>query len=159
MTDSPLEEMENHEHMEHAEHASRHGGGLLSWVSMTIAVLAVLSAVIGSLETVASGKALTDSSAPAGAASPTAQPAPVADAPDTPLGLGATQDNKGNVQIEPCGQNLCGYAEKTREPILINMKPASNGGTLTVETGNAVLDQLIVGATTRLCRVLMCRYR
>ncbi len=60
MTDSPLEELENHEHMEHAEHASRHGGGLLSWVSMTIALLAVLSAVVGSLETIASGKALTE---------------------------------------------------------------------------------------------------
>lgn len=57
MTDSPLEEIESREHVEHAQHAA-HGGGLLSWVSMTIAVLAVLSAVIGSLETIASGQAL-----------------------------------------------------------------------------------------------------
>ena len=57
MSDSPLEEMENREHVEHAEHAAR-GGGLLTWVSMTIAVLAVLSAVVGSLETLASGEAL-----------------------------------------------------------------------------------------------------
>ncbi len=49
-----------------------------------------------------------------------------ADAPVTPLGLWATQDNKGNVQIEQCGQNLCGYAEKSHEPILINMKPQTN---------------------------------
>jgi hypothetical protein len=57
MTDSPLEEMENREHMEHAEHAAD-GDKLLSWVSITIAVLAVLAAVVSSLETVASGQAL-----------------------------------------------------------------------------------------------------
>jgi hypothetical protein len=60
MSDSPLEELEAHEHAEHAEHAARHGGGLIAWVSMTIAVLAVLSAVVGSLETLASGQALTE---------------------------------------------------------------------------------------------------
>jgi uncharacterized protein (DUF2147 family) len=68
--------------------------------------------------------------APAPVAAPTAvaeaQPAATADATATPLGLWATQDNKGNVQIEQCGQNLCGYAEKSREPILINMKPSNN---------------------------------
>ena len=59
MSDSPLEEMENHEHLEHAEHAAHGGGKLVAWVSMTIALLAVLSAVVGSLETVASGQALS----------------------------------------------------------------------------------------------------
>ena len=58
MSDSPLEELEAREHAEHAEHAARHGGGLIAWVSVTIAILAVLSAVIGSLETLASGQAL-----------------------------------------------------------------------------------------------------
>lgn len=58
MSDSPLEELEAHEHAEHAEHAAHSGGKLVAWVSMTIAVLAVLSAIVGSLETVASGKAL-----------------------------------------------------------------------------------------------------
>jgi uncharacterized protein (DUF2147 family) len=55
-------------------------------------------------------------------------PAPVAAAPaptpTTPLGIWATEENKGNVRIEPCGQNLCGYAVKTGEKILINMKPS-----------------------------------
>ena len=60
MTDSPLEEMEAHEQAEHAEHAAHSGGKLLTWVSITIAVLAVLSAVVGSLETVASGQALSE---------------------------------------------------------------------------------------------------
>jgi hypothetical protein len=59
MTDSPLEELENQEHMEHAEHAARGGGSLLAWVSITIALLAVLSAVVSSLETIASGEALS----------------------------------------------------------------------------------------------------
>ncbi|MDB5459022.1 MAG: hypothetical protein JWO72_763 [Caulobacteraceae bacterium] len=58
MTDSPLEELEAHEHMEHAEHAAHGGDPLLTYVSITIAMLAVLSAVVGSLETVASGQAL-----------------------------------------------------------------------------------------------------
>jgi Domain of unknown function (DUF4337) len=58
MSDSPLEELEAHEHAEHAEHAAHTGNKLIAWVSMTIAILAVLSAIVGSLETIASGKAL-----------------------------------------------------------------------------------------------------
>ena len=54
-------------------------------------------------------------------------PAPVAAAPvsdpNSPLGVWATEENKGNVRIEPCGPNLCGYAVKTGEKILISMKP------------------------------------
>ena len=54
-------------------------------------------------------------------------PAPVAAAPapaaNTPLGVWATEENKGNVRVEQCGFNLCGYAEKSNERILINMKP------------------------------------
>ena len=46
-------------------------------------------------------------------------------APTTPLGVWATEENKGNVRVEPCGQDLCGYAEKTGEKILINMKPSN----------------------------------
>jgi uncharacterized protein (DUF2147 family) len=51
-----------------------------------------------------------------------AAPAPVS-APTTPLGIWATEENKGNVRIEQCGKNLCGYAVKTGEKILINMRP------------------------------------
>jgi uncharacterized protein (DUF2147 family) len=54
-------------------------------------------------------------------------PAPVAAAPvvvaNSPIGVWATEENKGNVRIEQCGGNLCGYAVKTNERILINMKP------------------------------------
>jgi uncharacterized protein (DUF2147 family) len=57
-----------------------------------------------------------------------AKPAPVAAAPastaNTPLGVWATEENKGTVRIEACGDNLCGVAAKTGEKILINMKPS-----------------------------------
>ncbi|MGY8711023.1 DUF2147 domain-containing protein [Bradyrhizobium sp. 18BD] len=58
---------------------------------------------------------------PAPAPGPAAA-APVA-APNSPVGVWATEENKGNVRVEQCGANLCGYAEKTNERILINMKP------------------------------------
>ena len=69
--------------------------------------------------------------APIVPAAPLVQPAPAAAAapvPDlnSPLGLWATEEDKGNVRIEPCGGNLCGYAEKTGEKVLINMRPKEN---------------------------------
>lgn len=60
---------------------------------------------------------------PSTAAAP--QPAPVA-AATTPLGVWSTEEGKGNVRVESCGPNLCGYAVKTGEKILINMKPQDN---------------------------------
>jgi uncharacterized protein (DUF2147 family) len=65
---------------------------------------------------------------PAPTAAPAPQPAVVAavPAPTTPLGVWATEENKGNVRIESCGQNLCGFAVNTGERILINMKPSDN---------------------------------
>ena len=52
----------------------------------------------------------------------------------TPLGLWQTEDNKGNnkgnVRVEQCGANLCGYGEtnnrKSKELVLIKMKPSSD---------------------------------
>ncbi|MHC4042482.1 DUF2147 domain-containing protein [Bradyrhizobium sp. 23AC] len=61
------------------------------------------------------------------AVAPAPAPAPVAAAPvvvaNTPIGVWATEENKGNVRVEQCGTNLCGYAVKSNERILINMKP------------------------------------
>ena len=60
------------------------------------------------------------------AAAPAPQPAPVAAAasdPNSPIGIWATEENKGNIRIEECGANLCGYSVDTGERILINMKP------------------------------------
>ena len=63
---------------------------------------------------------------PSPAAAPAPQPAPVAAAtadPNSPVGIWSTEENKGNVRIEECGANLCGYAVNTGARILINMKP------------------------------------
>jgi uncharacterized protein (DUF2147 family) len=74
--------------------------------------------------------AVTDDGAPTApaVASTAARPAQIAAAPvqpgTTPIGVWATEENKGQVRIEQCGQNLCGYAVKTGEKILINMKPS-----------------------------------
>jgi uncharacterized protein (DUF2147 family) len=67
-------------------------------------------------------------SAPAAASlpPPAPAPAPAATAPTTPVGVWATEENKGNVRIEQCGANLCGYAQGSGEQILINMKPSDN---------------------------------
>jgi hypothetical protein len=61
--------------------------------------------------------------APVTVAAVAPSPAPVAAVPTTPIGVWATEENKGNVRIEECGQNLCGYAVKTGEKVLISMKP------------------------------------
>jgi uncharacterized protein (DUF2147 family) len=53
------------------------------------------------------------------AAAPAAAPVQVA---NSPLGIWQTEENKGNVRVEQCGANLCGYAVNTGERILINMK-------------------------------------
>jgi uncharacterized protein (DUF2147 family) len=64
------------------------------------------------------------------AADPVARVAPVAATavsdPTSPLGVWATEDNKGNVRIEQCGQNLCGYAVNTNAKVLISMKPTGS---------------------------------
>ncbi|MGH6714689.1 MAG: DUF2147 domain-containing protein [Bradyrhizobium sp.] len=65
--------------------------------------------------------------APAPAATAVAQPAPaVAAAPPppatTPVGVWRTEDDKGNVRIEQCGADLCGYTVGSGDKILINMK-------------------------------------
>ena len=78
------------------------------------------------------------SSAPPPPAPPAAlvqaqQSAPVAAAPavapvaaNTPVGVWKTENDKGDVRIEPCGQDLCGYAVGSGEKILINMHPADS---------------------------------
>ncbi len=54
---SPIEHME---HAEHAEHAAHSGDPFLMIVSVTIAILAVVAATVGSFETVESGLAIND---------------------------------------------------------------------------------------------------
>jgi len=57
------------------------------------------------------------------AAAPAPQPAAAASDPNSPIGIWSTEENKGDVRIEECGGNLCGYAVNTGARILINMKP------------------------------------
>ncbi|MGJ5096059.1 DUF2147 domain-containing protein [Bradyrhizobium oligotrophicum] len=49
--------------------------------------------------------------------------------PNSPVGIWLTEEKEGQIRIEPCGTNLCGYAvdAKTKqngEQILINMRPS-----------------------------------
>ncbi|HYS46754.1 MAG TPA: DUF4337 family protein [Rhizomicrobium sp.] len=60
MTHDPA--LEAHEHAEHAEHAAHTRDPFISRVSITVAVLAVMAAAAGSLETVEGGRAITQSS-------------------------------------------------------------------------------------------------
>ncbi|MFI4966824.1 MAG: DUF4337 family protein [Caulobacterales bacterium] len=60
MTHDPA--LDAHEHAEHAEHAAHDRDPFISRVSITIAILAVLAAGVGSLETVEAGGAITASS-------------------------------------------------------------------------------------------------
>jgi hypothetical protein len=55
--------LEAHEHAEHAQHAAHEGNPFIAKVSITVAVLAVMAAAAGSLETVEGGRAITASSA------------------------------------------------------------------------------------------------
>ena len=60
MTHDPA--LEAHEHAEHAEHAAHENDPFISRVSISIAVLAVLAATVGSLETIEAGGAITSAS-------------------------------------------------------------------------------------------------
>ena len=99
-------------------------------VAPTVVPAATVAAPVTTTVATAAPAPVTNDVQPAPApvaAAPVYAPAPVAaapaPAPTTPLGIWATEENKGNVRIENCGQNLCGYAVKSGERILINMHP------------------------------------
>lgn len=58
MSENPTEFQE---HMEHAEHAAHENNPLITAVSITIAILAVITAIIGSLESVNTAEAIIES--------------------------------------------------------------------------------------------------
>jgi uncharacterized protein (DUF2147 family) len=95
-------------------------------------------------------------------AAPLAQPpaATAPSAPATPIGLWATEENKGNVRIEQCGANLCGYAEKTGERILINMKPENSKwvGRIHDPNGGGNYDSTIAMKTPNVLKVQGCAF-
>ena len=54
--------LEAHEHIEHAEHAAHAGDPFISRIAISVAGLAVLAALSGSLETIEGGRALNSTS-------------------------------------------------------------------------------------------------
>ena len=60
MSESPVEHFE---HAEHAEHAALLGDPFLTQVAVTIAILAVVAATVGSLETLETADAIGDKNA------------------------------------------------------------------------------------------------
>jgi hypothetical protein len=100
---------------------------------------------------------------------PTPPPAPVANAPapvtaapaaSTPIGVWATEENKGNVRVEQCGPNLCGYAVNTNERILINMHPdgAKWSGRIHDPDSDRNYDSTIAMKGSNLLRVQGCAF-
>ena len=59
MSESPTEDFEHTEHAMHASHEARGGNTFIGTVAMSIAVLAVVAATVGSLETLESGNAIS----------------------------------------------------------------------------------------------------
>ena len=84
----------------------------------------------------------------------------MAAAPTTPVGVWATEENKGNVRIEQCGPNLCGYAESSGEKVLINMKPSDNKwvGRIHDPDGGGNYDSTIAMKGPNLLKVQGCAF-
>ena len=106
------------------------------------------------------------SSPPAPLAPIVVAPAPVVAAPapvqvaNSPLGVWATEEDKGNVRIEPCGANLCGYAVKSGERVLINMKPEGSKWTGRIHDPDSGkdYDSTIAMKGTNLLKVQGCAF-
>ncbi|NOJ42045.1 DUF2147 domain-containing protein [Bradyrhizobium australiense] len=96
---------------------------------------------------------------PAPAPQPAAPATPAAD-PNSPIGVWATEENKGNVRIEQCGANLCGYSVNTGERILINMKPQGSKWTGRIHDPNSGrnYDSTIALKDTGTLRVQGCAF-
>jgi hypothetical protein len=101
---------------------------------------------------------------PAPPTSVAAAPAPVAAAPvqiaNSPFGVWATEEDKGNVRIEACGADLCGYAVKSGERILINMKSEGSKWTGRIHDPDSGkdYDSTIAMKGTNLLKVQGCAF-
>ncbi|HXI06348.1 MAG: DUF2147 domain-containing protein [Bradyrhizobium sp.] len=99
--------------------------------------------------------------APPAPAPPPPRPAPVAS--NSPIGVWLTEEKEGQVRIEQCGSNLCGYSvdKKTNqngEQVLINMKPGKDkwsGRILDPSTGS-IYDSTIAMKGSDTLRVQGC---
>jgi uncharacterized protein (DUF2147 family) len=135
-------------------------------VAITVAPAPAPTTVASTAPAPADVAAPAPAPAPAAVAAPApvTQPAPVAAAPaadpTSPLGIWATEKNKGDVRIEECGANLCGYAVKTGEKILINMKPQGSkwAGRIRDPDSGRNYDSTIVLKGTNALKVQGCAF-
>jgi uncharacterized protein (DUF2147 family) len=95
-----------------------------------------------------------------------AAPTAVSPPSNSPLGLWLTEEKEGQVRIEQCGANLCGYSvdkksSQNGEQVLINMKPAKDskwsGRILDPNTGSTY-DSTIAMKGTDSLRVQGCAF-
>ncbi|UGY14323.1 DUF2147 domain-containing protein [Bradyrhizobium septentrionale] len=102
-----------------------------------------------------------------GAVAPTApKPAAVpAQAANSPLGVWLTEEKEGNVRIEQCGANLCGYAVDKKsnangEQILISMKPGKDkwSGRIFDPSSGSTYDSTIAMKSPDTLRVQGCAF-
>ena len=100
---------------------------------------------------------------------PAAQAAPAPRAPavasNSPIGVWLTEEKEGQVRIEQCGANLCGYSvdKKTNqngEQVLINMKPGKDkwSGRILDPTTGSTYDSTIAMKGTDTLRVQGCAF-
>jgi uncharacterized protein (DUF2147 family) len=103
--------------------------------------------------------------APAVAAvTPGPAPAPAApQAANSPLGVWLTEEKQGQVRIEQCGANLCGYSvdrksNQNREQVLINMRPGKDkwSGRIFDPNSGSTYDSTIVLNGSNSLRVQGC---
>jgi uncharacterized protein (DUF2147 family) len=95
----------------------------------------------------------------------TPAPAPAAQAGNSPLGLWLTEEKEGQVRIEQCGANLCGYSVDSKsnqngEQVLINMKPGKDkwsGRIYDPKTGSTYESTIALKGTDSL-RVQGCAF-
>jgi uncharacterized protein (DUF2147 family) len=107
----------------------------------------------------------TTAAAPAASApAPAQKPAPMV-AANSPIGVWLTEEKEGQIRIEQCGANLCGYSvdKKTNqngEQVLVNMKPGKDkwsGRILDPNTGSTY-DSTIALKGTDTLRVEGCAF-
>jgi uncharacterized protein (DUF2147 family) len=87
-------------------------------------------------------------------------------AANTPIGIWRTEEDKGNVRIEQCGANLCGYSVDAKsnangEQVLINMRPGADhkwSGRIHDPNSGSTYDSTIAMKGTTQLRVQGCAF-
>jgi uncharacterized protein (DUF2147 family) len=94
-------------------------------------------------------------------------PAPVAEPATGPVGLWMTEKKEGMVRVEPCGQNLCGYAVDAKtgrngEKVLIDMRASGKTWTGRIKDtrngGGGIYDSTLAMKGDNAMRVQGCAF-